>query len=72
MLTRTQLTAADLKLYTLYLKFDEMYAADGKNPFQTRSEEFPKLAKIIEALKAGRAGDYARTSEAPIELEGMT
>ncbi|EJD38410.1 hypothetical protein AURDEDRAFT_116513 [Auricularia subglabra TFB-10046 SS5] len=55
-----KLTAADLKLYTVFLKFDEMYAADGTNPFKTHAQEVPKLAKIIESLEAGRAGDYAR------------
>ncbi|EJD43986.1 hypothetical protein AURDEDRAFT_114492 [Auricularia subglabra TFB-10046 SS5] len=51
-----KLTVADLKLYSIYLKFDAMYGSN--NPI--KSGQYPKLANLIETLDAGRAGDYAR------------
>ncbi|KZV91194.1 hypothetical protein EXIGLDRAFT_770160 [Exidia glandulosa HHB12029] len=53
-----KVTVADLKLYQMYLWFEEMYRE--RNPLRTRAHEFPKLNRIVEALAAGKAGDYAR------------
>ncbi|EJD43996.1 hypothetical protein AURDEDRAFT_167047 [Auricularia subglabra TFB-10046 SS5] len=50
------LTVADLKLYSVYLKFADMFGSE--NPIKSR--QYPKLASLIDTLDAGRAGDYAR------------
>ncbi|EJD44001.1 hypothetical protein AURDEDRAFT_167052 [Auricularia subglabra TFB-10046 SS5] len=54
----SKVTIADLRLYVVYLKFDEIYGAT--NPFTAQKAQFPRLARLIETLDSGRAGDYAR------------
>lgn len=53
-----QMTVADLKLYQMYLWFEDIYLE--KNPLRTRATDFPKLTRIIGNLAKGKAGDYAR------------
>ncbi|KZV81125.1 hypothetical protein EXIGLDRAFT_755777 [Exidia glandulosa HHB12029] len=56
-----KMTVADLKLYQLYLWYEDMYATVGQNPFKVLAADFPKLNKIVTALDKGKAGTYARS-----------
>ncbi|KZV92921.1 hypothetical protein EXIGLDRAFT_768538, partial [Exidia glandulosa HHB12029] len=53
-----KVTYADLKLYQIASKLEEMYGPSS--PLKTRAADFPKLTKIVESLAAGKAGDYTR------------
>ncbi|KZV79232.1 hypothetical protein EXIGLDRAFT_707417 [Exidia glandulosa HHB12029] len=53
-----KMTVADLKLYQMYLWFEDIYLE--KNPLRTHAAAFPKLTRIIDSLAKGKAGDYAR------------
>ncbi|KZV84950.1 hypothetical protein EXIGLDRAFT_753559 [Exidia glandulosa HHB12029] len=55
-----KLTVADLKLYQLYLWYEDMYSSYNQNPFKVLAADFPKLNKIIATLEKGKAGEYAR------------
>ncbi|KZV84951.1 hypothetical protein EXIGLDRAFT_841818 [Exidia glandulosa HHB12029] len=55
-----KMTVADLKLYQLYLWYEDMYSSSGQNPFKVLAADFPKLGKIITTLDKGKAGEYAR------------
>lgn len=51
-----QMTLADLALYGNYLEYDEIYG--DQNPINATS--FPSLYKLVKAMEAGKAGDYAK------------
>ncbi|KZV79275.1 hypothetical protein EXIGLDRAFT_846690 [Exidia glandulosa HHB12029] len=55
-----KLTVTDLKLYQLYLWYEDMYSSYDQNPFKVLAADFPKLNKIIATLDKGKAGEYAR------------
>lgn len=57
---RPQPTVADYKLYQMFLRLGDAYGE--ANPL--RVGQYPKLQKIIAALEAGPAGDYARSRRA--------